>query len=102
MRLLILILPGLGGSIPDSSSKTLLLVALYAPVIDLRHSFCSIVSVVTGSVPFPRMSIGECHTEAPYVIAGRTTAEYTCLALFSVAPHVEAATLVRAIVCVAI
>lgn len=86
MRLLILTLPGLGGSTPDSSSKTLLLVALYA-VIDIRHSFCSIVSVVTGSVPFLRISIGECHTEAPYVIAGRTTAEYTCLALFSVVPH---------------
>ena len=32
-----------------------------------------------------------CHVAAAYVIAGRTIELYTCLALFSVAPHVETA-----------
>ena len=72
-------------------------VALNAPVIDLRHLFCNIANFATSPVPFLRDSFGKCHTGASYVIAGRTTAVYTCLALFSVAPHVEVATLVRAI-----
>ena len=76
--------------------------ALYAPVIALKHLFCSTVSFATGVVPRSRMSFGEYHTGEAYVIAGRTTAVYTCRALFSVALHVEAATLVKASVCLVI
>lgn len=71
---------------PDSASKTLIFVALYAPVIDRKHLFCSIASFVTGFMFLSCISFGECHIAAPHVIAGRTTAEYTRLALFSVAP----------------
>lgn len=69
----------------------------YAPVIDLKPMFCSAVIFATGAAPLSRISFAEYHTEA-YVMAGRTTAVYTCLALLSVALHVEPAILVRAIV----
>ena len=76
-----------------------MLVALYAPVIDRKHLFCTALSTwlrVLGLlvlVPF-----GECYTDAPYTIAGHTTAVQTCLALLNVASHVETVNLVRAIV----
>ena len=83
------------GITADSASKTSMFVALYAPVIDLRHLFCNnVAKLATSPVRFLRGSFGKCHTGAPYVIAGRTTAVYTCLALFNVAPHVEVAILV--------
>lgn len=82
--------------------ELLVLVALYAPVIALKYLFCSIVSFATGAVPLPRISFGEYNTGEPYAIARRTTAVYTCLALFNDAPHVEAATLVKASFCVVI
>ena len=49
-------------------------------------------------MPLVLVSLGECHTEAPHIIARRSTAVHDCRALLSEAPHVEAATLVRAIV----
>ena len=67
-----------------------------APVVDLRHLFYSVVSFPTCAMPLSRTSFGVYHTAAPYVIAGRTKAVHTCLALFNVAPHVDAATLVKA------
>lgn len=48
--------------------------------------------------PVVFISLGGCHTEAPYVIAGRTTAVHNCLALLSLTSEVQAATLVHAIV----
>lgn len=52
-----------------------------------------VINFAAGPKPLALVSFGECHTEAPYVIAGRTTAVYTCLSLLNVAPHVEAVTL---------
>lgn len=57
-------------------------------------------AITIGSLT--RTSFDEYLTGAPYVIAGGTTAVYTCLALLIVALHVEAATLFKAIVCEAV
>lgn len=51
----------------------LMLVALYAPVIDHKRLFCSVVSLAAGPRPSVFVPFGKCHTEAPYTIAGRTT-----------------------------
>lgn len=67
-----------------------MLVTLYAPVIVRRHLFCSVVNLATGPRPFVLVSFGECHTAALYVMAGRTAAVYTCLALFNVTFHTGA------------
>ena len=80
----------------DSASRNLISVALYAPVIALKYLFCSIVGFATDVIPLSRLSFDESHTGEAYVIAGRITEVYTCQALLSVVPHVEAATLVRA------
>lgn len=90
------------GITPASASNTLMFVALYAPVIDRRHFFCETDIFAAEQVLLSRISLGDCHTEAPYVIAVRTTAVYTCRALLKIAPHVEAATLISAIDCEAI
>lgn len=68
-------------------------------MIDLRHLFGNGIDFAAGPRPLVLNPFGECHTGAPYVIAGRNTAVYSCLALFNVALNVEAATLVYAIVC---
>lgn len=57
------------------------------------------MSLAAGPGPFIFISFGVCQITAPYAIAGRTTAVYTCRALLNVAPHVDAATLVNAIDC---
>ena len=62
------------GITPDSASRTLILVALYARVFALKHLFCSVASFATGAVPLSRIYFGEYHTGEPYVIAGRKTA----------------------------
>ena len=84
------------GITPESAFRTVISVALYRPVIALKRLFCSIVSFATGVILLSRISFGKYYTD---VIAGRTTVMYTCRALFGVAPHVDAATLVKASVC---
>lgn len=52
-----------------SANRTLVLVALYAPVVDRKHVF----NLVAGPKPLGCVPFGECHTAAPYTITGRTT-----------------------------
>ena len=87
---------------PNSASSIFVLVALQAPVIDLRHLFCKEKSFAAGLSLLILVSLDECYTVAPYIIAGQTMAVYIYLALLRVTSQVEAATLVRAIVCVII
>lgn len=76
-----------------------MLVTLFAPVIGHRHLFCNVVSLATGPRPLVLVSFVERHIAVLYVIAGRTTAVYTCLALFNVTSHAEATILVYTIGC---
>lgn len=48
------------GITSDSASKTLMLVALQAPVIDNRHLACSVLSLSAGPKPFVPILFGEC------------------------------------------
>lgn len=88
----------LGECTPESAFKTVLFVALYAPVIDRRHSFCSVVNFPDPGLLFVSPLVSATHRLLMYVIARPNTAVYTCLALFNAAPHVEVVTLVSAIV----
>lgn len=58
-----------------------------APAIERRHLLCLTVSLLVGVDLLASCDV--CHVVDPYVIAGRATAVYTCLALVNVAPQVE-------------
>ena len=47
-------------------------------------------------------SFGVCQTIEPYVVAGHTTAVYTCLALANDIPQVDVEVFVKAILCLTI
>ena len=64
---------------------------LYISITLRRYLFCIVSRVLTWDRLLSRRSRDVCHVAAAYVIADRTTELYTCLALFSVASHVETA-----------
>ena len=64
---------------------------LYISITLHRHLFCIVSRVLTWDRLLSRRSRNVCYVTAAYVIADRTTELYTCLALFSVASHVETA-----------
>lgn len=66
-----------------------MLVALYAPEVDRKHLFYSVVCLTTSPRPFVLAPFGVCYTAALYVIAERISAVYTCLAVFNVAPMLK-------------
>ena len=63
-----------------SASRAWTGVALYPPEISRRHLFCTTDSLFSNDLVNPLTSLGACHTADPYVIAGLTTAVYTCRA----------------------
>ena len=77
-------------------------VALYPLEISHRHLFCTTDSLFSNDLVNPLTFLGACHTADPYVIAGFTTAVYTCRALEKVALLVEVVILARAKVCLVI
>ena len=80
--------------------KTRIDVVLKASITVFKHLFCVTSSFPPGP-PFSLL-VGLCQIVDAYVIAGLTTAEYTCLAFEKDAPHVDAAILDSAMYCVAI
>ena len=79
-----------------STSRLLVGVARYMPPTILRHLFWVNASLVARPLLFAGESLVECQVLAPYVMAGRTIAVYSCLAFRKVAPHVDAVALERA------
>ena len=77
------------GGIAASFSRMRVFTARYAPSTVRRLLFCNIssfLSIVLRAVSIP---CGVYHTDAPNVIAGLTTEEYTSLAILKLAPHVD-------------
>ena len=86
-----------------SACNTSIRVALYAPAMTRKHLFCMTSSLLLDStLVFFLASAGMCHAIEPCDMAGRITAVYTWRARRRVAPQVEAAILVSAILCLVI
>ena len=67
-------------------------------MINRKHLFFRVFNLAAGPKPLVFVPFGECYTDAPYTIAGLLQQCIPVPALLNVAPHVEAAILVRAIV----
>ena len=78
-----------------SASRTGIGVARNAPDTVRSPMFCRVLHLWFWLLR-ARISVIECQIGAPYVMAGRITAEYTWRALEKVAPQVEAVTRKRA------
>ena len=85
--------------IPIFASTTLLLMTLYVSITLRRHLFYIVCRVLTWDRLLSRRLRDVCHVAAAYIIANRITELYTCLALFSVTPHVKTAVIDSALHC---
>ena len=72
---------------------------LYISTTLRRHSFYIVSRVLTWNRLLFRRLRDVCHVTTAYIIADRTIELYTCLALFSVTPHVETAVIDSALHC---